>query len=528
VSDYTDRIAKYRKGLFDNAADAVHTDAIRHDRFDAAMWDEMKGKSAPLREQIHNTSLYHDYVEDLFHDVFNGAIKSEPERRPRAEMKPSHQPNNAMMEALLNSKEMERLRQFTVGDKFSATMGTIGMSDTINEVIEDFEAARAAAEAAQALRDALEQAMQDAMDAAEAADANPGDEGAAAGADMAYESMLDTGQQAQQAQQQADEAAGEAVNSQALAKAAGEAADQQQKDADLASGFGMDDGTLQKMSFEERYELAEKLRGSRLADFAAMIGQFRAMAAAESRKKIKHVPDEATKIKLGDDLARLVPQELLNLADEATEDDFYLRYVERRLLVWEMTGTEHVGRGPIIFCNDESGSMGTCDMANGTSREAWSKAFALSMCDQAMREGRDFIYIGFSSRHQVWAQEFPEGKAPIDQVIDMTEHFYSGGTAFEEPLLKAIDYVNQYAAAGMDRTPDVVFCTDDDYPNSFDEGFMHKWLEAKDRTQMRCFGVAMHVPMGENSALVNIADDVSLLSDLANNPTDVARLFRIV
>jgi uncharacterized protein with von Willebrand factor type A (vWA) domain len=178
----------------------------------------------------------------------------------------------------------------------------------------------------------------------------------------------------------------------------------------------------------------------------------------------------------------------------------------------------------IVVC-DESGSMQFGQLAGG-SCEAWSKALALSMCDQARQKGRDFHYIGFSSGKQQWLKSFPGGKTTIDGVIDMTEHFFDGGTHYEAPLRQALRLIEDSYDQFNKPRPDIVFITDDEY-GSMDEDFMSEWHRVKDKTSVRCFGIALGC--GFSGALKQVSDNVRSLQDVTDSdPRVMADLFRVV
>ena len=514
--------------------DPTHTDAVKHDRFDEVAWENTKADSPGLANMVKELGKEHDYVEDLSQDVFNLAIKGDPEIRPAHDMVPTHAPHSPTMEGFAESKTLAELRQYTKGDRYSAAMATVAMQPAIEDAYRRMEEAREAAARAQQMAEALAQAAADALQAAEAADAlDPNDPNAQAAAEAAQAALQAlAGAQgaaagsAANAQAQAEAAAHAAGNG--LEQAARKAAEERAEEDDLFRGFGVEDGELKMMDFAERAALAKTLRGNRLAKFAKLIGQFRTFAAAEARRKIKHAPSEISGMQQGNDLTRLVPAELLNLAIPETEDDFWERYATSQLWQWELTGTERMGKGPIIAVCDESGSMGSADMGGGATREAWSKAFVLALYDQARREKRDFHYIGFSSASQVWHTQFPNGggKASLPAVVTMTEHFWGGGTNYERPLTKAVEIVEDYGTRDLPK-PDVVFITDDDY-GSLDEGFMRRWNAAKNDLQMRCFGVGLHI-RGRAGALASVSDNVRLLASLANGgPDAVADIFRTI
>lgn len=505
--------------LFDNAPEPTETSAIRHDRFDEALWQETRANVESVDNMIREYGKEEDYVDDFFQDFFNLMHKADPQLRSQAEMKPSHAPNQAMIEHFSKYSELQDLRQYTQGDQYGASMGILSMQSEIDEAYTRMAAAREAAERAQELAQAAAEAVRQAQEALSDPDADQ--EAAQAALDAAE---FATGQAAaaqSNAQQQSSQAAGQSMN--AIRSAAQKAADDLQEEQELMYAFGVEPGELQRMDFNERYQLAKRLRNNRLAKFAKLIGQFRHFARAEQRRRVKHVPDEITGLTLGDDLTRLHPNELINLAIPELEDQFWARYADHALSVWELTGTERMGRGPIIYVCDESGSMGAEDV--GASREAWAKAFALALCDAARRDNRDFIYIGFSSEAQQWTAEFPGGRAPLSTTINMTEHFYGGGTHYQRPLVQALNIVKDYGLRGLPK-PDIVFVTDDEYAGGLDESFVHEWLAQREALSMKVFGIGMGINPHRSGAMVALCDNVRSIDRMANDVTTVADIFR--
>src|SRR5205823_5182219 len=162
--------------------------------------------------------------------------------------------------------------------------------------------------------------------------------------------------------------------------------------------------------------------------------------------------EEVFEVRLGSDLERLLPPELLALHHPLLRRDFARRLVEGRLLSYSLRGADQRGRGPMIVCLDGSGSM-------AGDKEIWSKAVALTLLEIARRQRRLFRFICFSSadtplftldlnpreRHEV--QE--------DRALDVAEYFPGGGTDFETPLSAALDCLR----AARYRRGDVVLIT---------------------------------------------------------------------
>lgn len=531
-----DLIGSYRELTNKPVPPPAATDAVKRDAFDQMVWDDVRTSSPAVQRVVDELRVTHDHVEDLAQDVFHLLAKSSPTIRDQAEMRPTHVPNQGMVTGLDETAEVRRLRTMTSGDAYGAAMAFLSMKDQITEGADKLQEARERAQEAQDAEDAAYQASEAAQQAVEAAQAqqdavDPDDVEACLDAALALQAAADAAAAAQAASAQAANArsqTGDAVT-QALAgmregirQAATAAEAERQDEADLMAAFGVEDGQLKRMPFAERAALAEALRNNRMAKFAKLLGAWRHQSAAEARKRVAHQPDEVVGVTFGDDLHRLTTQELVNLSTPGLRDDFWLRFTQRNLLVYEVAGTEKLGQGPIVCVVDESQSMETPLGKDGATREAWSKAFVLSLLDSARRQGRDFTYIGFSSASQQWSITFPAGRGPVQDVMTMCEHFFAGGTHYDKPLNMALDVIDGY---GPDKPkPDVVFVTDDQ--GQLPEAFMQRWNRVRDRHSLRCFGIAIGTAV--SGVLNAVADNVRSVTDLTASPGDVADVFRTI
>jgi hypothetical protein len=171
--------------------------------------------------------------------------------------------------------------------------------------------------------------------------------------------------------------------------------------------------------------------------FANLIGRFRTMATGERARKMVHGTGELVGITLRDDLTRFIPSEAAMLGVPALRAVFAAKLAEAQLMVYDTRGEELAGKGAIIACIDCSASMeaGVGGRWEPT-REAWAKACALALLDQARnsRPRRDFAAIFFSSSHQTKLFHFPADQpVAIADVLEMGEHFFDGGTSFTAP-----------------------------------------------------------------------------------------------
>jgi len=545
MSFLSDLIDKGKDLLSFEQRPPTETEAIKRNSFDRADFDRVITAAPTIKQMQTQLEKTVDYADDFMADLHAAVFKVEPTVRDAEEMKPTHVANRAVMEKLLQMPEMTALRQYSTGDVYGSALAMVAMKDTAVETLKRahsaIEEAAAQEEERQKERERRRKEIEDQIEDLKNNPPTPEEEQLPPGPPGPNGEPGLPGGRGGQLQQRIDQfgqlpgpqgidalkkAAADAVKGMEnpLRSNAKKAAETAQEEETLMSSFGVDPGDLQRMNVKERMKLAHQLANNRLAQFAKLLGQFKTVQQAEARKRVVNAASEVHGITTGDDLTRMASSELLNFADVSLEDQMWLRWSEGDLSIYDVRGKDKLGQGPIIVVCDESGSMTCGDVAGGT-REAWSKALALALCDQAKRRKRDFVYIGFSNYQQQHVIEFPGGAAPVAKVIEMTEHFFNGGTHFETPLLMALKIVEEkFDGVGKAR-PDIVFITDDAY-GAMDEEFMHEWNRVKDKTSLKCYGIAIGCEAG--GSLNAVSDNVREITALVSDPKNMADIFRTI
>ena len=198
-----------------------------------------------------------------------------------------------------------------------------------------------------------------------------------------------------------------------------------------------------------------------IADWA---GRFKQIA--RKKQKSKHSESmERSGVTLGNDIERLLPMELGLYMHPITKNDFLRRFVEGQTMQYEQKGHEVLGKGPIVLCLDQSGSMHKLDTQ--------SKGFTLALMSIARKQRRDFCLILFSTRTQIFKYE--KGKIKVSDMVSLARTFLGGGTNFALPLDKAMNVINE----SRFKQADLVFVTDgeDQVRDSFLEAFNKKKKE---------------------------------------------------
>uniref|UniRef100_UPI002A7F8689 VWA domain-containing protein n=1 Tax=Streptomyces sp. CRN 30 TaxID=3075613 RepID=UPI002A7F8689 len=306
------------------------------------------------------------------------------------------------------------------------------------------------------------------------------------------------------------------------------AAETVREEAALMRAWGVEPGELERMPYEERARLAERLRTGRLARWAELIGRFRQMADGERARKVENATGELVGVTLGDDLSRIVPGELAHLGSPALRAVFAARYAAGELMLYDTRGEQATGKGAIVACVDTSHSM-YAEGPGGITREAWAKACALALLDQARRAGRDFVGIVFSAADKLRVFRFPGDRpAGLGRVVEFAETFLGGGTSFERPLTAARELLAEEFDDAARARGDIVLITDEECDVT--EAWTRRWRETKQRLDFRVFGVAIGVPRapGEDGSVLDaLCDNLRFVDDL----TDVhaaADLFRVI
>jgi uncharacterized protein with von Willebrand factor type A (vWA) domain len=157
--------------------------------------------------------------------------------------------------------------------------------------------------------------------------------------------------------------------------------------------------------------------------------------------------EEITGVVLSGDAARALPSELAWLADPDTEDLFYQRLVEGRLLSWELRGSGADGsvsaerRGPIVACVDTSGSMDGAP-------EWTAKAVILAVCRVAASGGRPVHLVLFGGPGE--RTEIRLGPGRWAGLLEFLSTSFGGGTDFDAPLVRACALLDEQGWSDAD------------------------------------------------------------------------------
>ncbi|MEU7373510.1 VWA domain-containing protein [Streptomyces albidoflavus] len=511
-----------------------HTGAVAADPYDRMAWRDLYAQSAALRELAAELAARHTHTADLLADAFLAAYLAAPRVREAAEMAPSRLFNRQVVAELAASPGFAALRRETAGDPYAAALAVLAEAPALRLLLDRTEPVREAADRAAEARRSADRPAPAAGETARQAGAAAGALGAGAtSADGAAGPASAPATTAEQAAARAEAAARQALEAaspgiRAAARTATAQAERvTREEATLMRAWGVGHGELERMEYEQRARLAERLRTSRLARWAELIGRFRQMADGERARKVENATGELIGVTLGDDLSRVLPSELAHLGLPQLRAVFAARYAAGELMLYDSRGEETTGQGAVIACVDTSHSMYE-EGPGGITREAWSKGCALALLDQARHARRDFVGILFSAADKLQVFRFPADRpAPVERVLEFAETFLGGGTSYQRPLSAAAGLLAEEFDTAARGRGDIVLITDDEC--GVTEQWTRDWQKAKHRLDFRLFGLAVGAPTAtaSGSVLEALCDNLRPIEDL----TDVraaADLFRVI
>lgn len=438
---------------------------VNADSFDKRRFNELLRMSKGLQTAKGQGDNEFPFFPQLMGDIWSALYKSNPQLLNAEEISKEVSVNHSYMERVMEDESFEVNRESTKLDDLSSALSTISFSnkvmDWIKERKEQNEKFRMAVNGAQnALNDKNQNGQQ------EEKKTKKNDK-----TQKEFDKKM---------RQLAEQFAEELANSgdkiaDMMNQSVKEANDNKNNMQSLLGGMTAGDGAaeMEKVPLREKFALAEALKNTaKMKEISEWAGRFKQIARSK-QKNIHKDSIERSGVSLGQDIERLLPMELANLAIPNAKNDFLRRFAEGQTMVYDKKGKETLGKGPIILCLDESASMR--DLENQ------SKGFALALMSIAKKQKRDFALIAFSTSIKV--SIFPKGKSKIQDLIDIATVFLRGGTNFYEPLKKSLDLINE----NRFKNADIVFVTDGDA--NLEDEFVAKFNESKKQKKFECLSV---------------------------------------
>lgn len=462
-------------------------------------------------------------------DTWFAFMKARARLKDRSQVRDDHQVDLTINEQLLGLTEFEELVRFTRGDAVGAAMAAVKIEPTLEVLFDREKQRQKEAEELQKKREELLEALAEQRRRGDQDENGEGDgdgdmqvPGQASGmSNEELQDLIDDLTRQVEAREKAlrERLDDDSVDIEATLKSVmREAADEARDEKGVAQAWGIDPGELTRMPADIRFKLASKLNHQRLRQIAELVGLMQRIAFSPKIRRVEDIPHELSSVTIGTDLEHLLPEELVRFADEDLEWSFLADYAEGRLRQYKVYGTEKIGKGGIILCEDGSGSM-------SGDPELMAKAVMLTLLNIAKVEGREFHLVHFGGPGAYKHLPFRSpAEYTIDHVIEAAELFFGGGTDFVTPLNVARDILlDEFARTGRVQS-DIIFLTDGicQVPDAWLEEF-HKDM---DRLQATVWGVNVGGYQKDEPLWTICREHVCTVYDLHNTGREIKTIFQ--
>jgi len=451
----------------------MEQNSVKHNDLDSLGFrDAMKDYAKlPAKIEEHEDTL--EVVADLAKDLFCEMLKIDPKLHEKVAIEGKHRVQRDLIDAARQTETHEEIRRYTKGSEIHSAVATItGLDELMKNLPEDFNNEP--------------EIDPETGEPAEDEDGNV----------IYHDADPDDIANAVQA---------------GLAKAAEEAAENDH----LWRGWGLDPSDPKGVKPETFYALAEQAKKSkRFRMIADMTGSMKRLAMHKQRTKRTNDEQVVSGLEKGGDLNRIHPSEYNDIVDKHLKKLFWLRYLDEEMDQFRMTGNRKLNRGSIICCVDNSGSM-SARWNPGKDPFSWAMAVAVALAQVALKQNRNFVYIPFAhgcgTPIEIKVNDSP--KVKFDRIFQMATTFMDGGTDFQKPLEKAIQFVEKgYPDA------DIVFITDG--AARLTPEFVKKFDKVKDEMEMSCYGVCVE---GAVTSSVEVFCDESIsVTDITDTTNKAA------
>ncbi|MDO8492123.1 MAG: VWA domain-containing protein [bacterium] len=281
--------------------------------------------------------------------------------------------------------------------------------------------------------------------------------------------------------------------------AAKEAKEKVEEVSDTLESWGLEEGELIRKGIPKALGVLERMKKSEaLRKFAALLGRLRQIAARKARSKEKAEGVRVTIPETGRDIKRAVNSELVSISHPALRTKALTRWARGELRLRGEQAKKKLGHGPVIVCEDASGSM------DGL-KQQWAKALVLAMAHYAKLQKRSFGWVMFDSViHQ--SKTYPKGRIGAEQLLEIAESRAGGGTNFEAPVRKALEMIRK---EGLKKA-DVCFITDGECAVS--EEFLKEVKETVSGLEINIFAVLCDVGSVSDATVEQFAGRVDRVS----------------
>lgn len=468
-----------------------HRSVLNTDAFDKRRFKELFEMSEGLQKVRQEGQL--PTTEALLGDIWAALYKMKPHILTEG-IDPVLKPNLTIIEKLMADEQFEEYRNFTRLDDLASTVCTVKFGEKINSWLAEAKA--------------LDEELLKQMDAVEALQTDVPIEQADEEQDEIEEGPVQELAEATDKLNDKLELTLE-TNGDRFLQGIDEAVEESIKVKDSlislmgGSTAGKGDAELKKVPLREQLAIADQVAmDPKMQEIAEWAGRFQEVA--REKQKTDYVDAmERRGVTIGNEMERLLPMELGLFANDSTKKDFLRRYAEGETMQYEQKKRENLGKGPIIFCLDQSGSMKLLDNQ--------SKGFILALLTIAKKQKRDLCVLLFSTTIQ--KDVFINGKITSNELARLARTYLGGGTDFTLSLQGALEVIEESSF----KNADIIFVSDGE--DEINEEFLVEFNKSKKQKEFN----VLTLMLGKDTAVAeSFSDRVLHVTDFDEEGSFVA------
>ncbi|PID20436.1 hypothetical protein CSV61_14290 [Sporosarcina sp. P3] len=468
-----------------------HRSVLNTDAFDKRRFKELFEMSDGLQKVREEGQL--PTTEALLGDVWASLYKMKP-RIVLGRIDPALKPNKTIIEKLMKDERFEEYRNFTRLDDLAATVCTVKLVEKINRWLAE----------AKAMDDDLLKKMEDVDALQDDVPVDHLDESQDEIENGPIQELADATDQLNDQLEFTLE-----TNGERFLQTIDEAVEESIKVKDSlislmgGSSAGKGDAELKKVPLREQLAVADQVAmDPKMQEIAEWAGRFQEVA--RQKQKTNYVEAiERRGVTIGSEIERLLPMELGLYANGSTKKDFLRRFAEGNTMQFEQKKRENLGKGPIIFCLDQSGSMKLLDNQ--------SKGFMLALLSIAKKQRRDLCVLLFSTIIQ--KEVFTKGNITSNELARLARTYLGGGTDFTLSLQGALEVLEDSTF----KHADIIFVSDGE--DEISDSFLTEFNEKKKQKEFNVLTLAL----GKDTKIAeSFSDRVLHVTDFSDDGSFIA------
>ncbi len=490
--------------------DKIHLSSVKSDYIDREIFKDALKDAEKLKEIIEERTERTPFFEKLSEDLFNALYKVAPKVYNEENVAVSLKLENKMLRILIDNENFNKLRKNTVCDLFNSTYALSMFLDKAREILENLGKQ---SEEHELLMDNINAAIsyqEQLIEVNQQLIYDPDDDNLNGQADDLKKLIDEADINILNAQKNIK--GSDILDIKKLSDSLGDilAAVQKKLSRDwalikvfvsLPKAPGNEDGKFQKVSYEEKLELAKALtKSSIIKHISKRLGKMKTFIEDVNKNPGKYGLTIAG-VGIGNNLNRILNCEKVLLSDKDLENQFYKKYLNKTLLQYEVQGEDEI-KGPLIVCIDNSESM-------EGNKEYFAKAAAISMLQMAVLDRRPYRCVLFDNTVNK-VVDSKKNDYDLKKIIEIAQTFHGGGTEFEPPLEKVVETLYEHKF----KKADILFITDGEPVKFLSEEFKEKLDVLKKKRKFIIHGII--IGAANEKYMKEFCDYIIRFDDLAD------------